>query len=131
METKLWHSTLISALMFLSYEKIQLAVERVIKGDAARRAGTGAYTHSPASTPSSSPGLAPAGTGAAGGAGGTGVCRAPPLDAPQTPSLHPPPMGPRSRSSPSPPPLQPLTSTTSYHSLSDFADAAERKVKDE
>ena len=29
METKLWHSTLISALMFLSYEKIQLAVERV------------------------------------------------------------------------------------------------------
>ena len=34
METKLWHSTLISALMFLSYEKIQLAVARVVTGEA-------------------------------------------------------------------------------------------------
>jgi hypothetical protein len=32
-ETKLWHSTLISALMFLSYEKIQALVERVILGN--------------------------------------------------------------------------------------------------
>ncbi|KAJ1490958.1 mitochondrial carrier domain-containing protein [Baffinella frigidus] len=30
METKLWHSTLISALMFLTYEKIQKLVERVL-----------------------------------------------------------------------------------------------------
>ena len=38
METKLWHSTLISALMFLSYEKIQLAVSRVVTGEAGKLA---------------------------------------------------------------------------------------------
>lgn len=36
-ETKLWHSTLISALMFLTYEKIHLAVERVITGYEAKK----------------------------------------------------------------------------------------------
>jgi len=30
METKLWHSTLISALMFLTYEKIQTGVSALV-----------------------------------------------------------------------------------------------------
>lgn len=105
METKLWHSTLISALMFLSYEKIQLAVARVVTGEAAKPT---AAAPSPASTPSSSPALAPS--------------------PPPPRSSHLPPLGPREDS---PPPdfanerghsrdIRPLTSTSSFNSLSDL-----------
>eukprot|EP00282_Hemiselmis_andersenii_P035593 CAMPEP_0169431718 /NCGR_PEP_ID=MMETSP1042-20121227/3096_1 /TAXON_ID=464988 /ORGANISM="Hemiselmis andersenii, Strain CCMP1180" /LENGTH=327 /DNA_ID=CAMNT_0009542147 /DNA_START=150 /DNA_END=1134 /DNA_ORIENTATION=+ len=38
-QTKLWHSTLISALMFLTYEKIQAAVEKVVVSQLQRRGG--------------------------------------------------------------------------------------------
>ena len=37
METKLWHSTLISALMFLTYEKIQRLVENAIIAKVAKK----------------------------------------------------------------------------------------------
>ena len=108
METKLWHSTLISALMFLSYEKIQLAVERVITGDLLRRG----VVPTPTSTPSSSPGLPPAAASSSS-----------PL----------PPLGPRSRSTPSPPPLQlpALTSTGSHNSLGTLDQTDPGKIKDD
>mmetsp|Transcript_42897 Transcript_42897/g.107368 ORF Transcript_42897/g.107368 Transcript_42897/m.107368 type:complete len:105 (+) Transcript_42897:919-1233(+) len=38
-QTKLWHSTLISALMFLTYEKIQAAVEKVVVSQLQRKGG--------------------------------------------------------------------------------------------
>lgn len=104
METKLWHSTLISALMFLSYEKIQLAVERVMKGEATRgHSLTPSRAASP--SPSASPPLRSSGAD----------CNSPP-----------PPLGPRSSGTPPPPPL---ASSSSYNSLSNLDRGAEKKFK--
>lgn len=97
METKLWHSTLISALMFLSYEKIQLAVQRAMRNSAAANPLAHTGSCSVSSTPPASPVL------------NTGNDRAP--------------SGPRSSSPPFPPP--PLTSTSSYNSLATLDASAQ------
>lgn len=97
METKLWHSTLISALMFLSYEKIQLAVQRAMRNSAAANPLAHTRSCSVSSTPPASPVL------------NTGNACAP--------------SGPRSSSPPFPPP--PLTSTSSYNSLATLDASAQ------
>ena len=99
METKLWHSTLISALMFLSYEKIQLAVERAIRASAAPNGAPARTGSSVSSMPPASPVLSTTND-----------------------KYSQPPRGPRSSSTPT---LAPLTSASSYTSLSTLDASAQ------